>query len=298
MRDIVTVPCFERPEYTALCLSYLSQARGIDDKEVWLHVDNHGGLALDNPQFNAMVRVAQTGYKMFPDRFHFFTQEEHKTYGNSKNIVTSLQMAYDVGAERIFLVEDDIMVAPDIFDWHEAVLEEPDVFVSCATALNKSAHFQINGPQAMDESLHDPSAYLKVCGPYSSHCAAFKRDNLGRLLSYLTKAENKWAQGTEQDLLTQRVMQGSTLPFFDESERLYSAWPYVPRAYNVGWRSYHINTGMSFNGTLEEKVAALEATIRNPTRLREMSANNGAVTPLPEKWPMRTEPVRNIQGFR
>ena len=56
-------------------------------------------------------------------------------------------------------------------------------------------------------------------------------------------------------------------------------------------RSYHINTGGQFNGTLEEKVRALDAVIHDPVRLREMSANNAAVTPLPKDWPVRTEPV-------
>ena len=43
MRDVVLVPCYERPEFTRLCLQYLSHARGIEDKEVCLFIDNHKG---------------------------------------------------------------------------------------------------------------------------------------------------------------------------------------------------------------------------------------------------------------
>ena len=43
MRDIVVVPCYDRPEYTRLCLQYLAQARGIKDKEIWMFLDNHEG---------------------------------------------------------------------------------------------------------------------------------------------------------------------------------------------------------------------------------------------------------------
>jgi hypothetical protein len=221
--------------------------------------------------------------------------EPHDSYGNSANLATSLKNAYNTGAKRIFLVEDDIIVSPDIFEWHEAVLDDANPFVSCATALNKSAHFQINGPQAMDESYQDPSAYLKVCGPYSSHAAAFKRENLGRLLDKLAHPGVKWEPGREQDLLTQELMRDSMK---QGGKVLVSAWPYVPRAYNCGWYSYHINTGMRFNGTLDEKVRALERTIRDRDKLREMSANNAVVTAIPEQWPNRMEPVKNMQRFR
>jgi len=281
MKDIVLVPCYERNEYTRLCLEYLSRARGIEYNLVVLCVDAHDG---DGGINAGQMHNLQYGNDLFED-FLVHIHAPHNTYGNSKNIVDSLKMAYDAGAQRIFLVEDDIMVAPDIFEWHEAVLEQADPFVSCATALNKSAHFQINGPQAMDERCQDTAAYKRLLGPYSSHAAAFKRENLGLLLTMIEKYPVEWAQGYEQDIYIQRLMGSLSFP------NRGSAWPYVPRAYNVGWRSYHINTGMQFNGTLEEKVRALEATIKDPVRLRDMSANNAAVTPLPETWPVRTEPV-------
>ena len=49
MRDVVIVPCYERPEYTRICLEYLSRARGIEDKEVWLCQDSHDGGLMINP---------------------------------------------------------------------------------------------------------------------------------------------------------------------------------------------------------------------------------------------------------
>ena len=286
MMDVVIVPCYERPEYTFLCLVYLSRARGITDKEVWLCQDQHKDGPIVVPFMTEVLAQAEEYIPHIKYRLH----ETHNTYGNSKNLIDSLKDAFDTGAERVFLVEDDIIVAPDIFEWHEAVLDEVGVFVSCATGLNKSAHFQINGPQAMDEGYHDPSAYLKVCGPYSSHAAAFKREKLGFLLGYIEgQSSVPWAPGHEQDLVTQKYLR---------TTKWESAWPYAPRAYNVGWRSYHINTGSTFNGALQQKVRALENTIRDPQKLKEMSANNSAVTLLPEKWPVRLEPVRNVQRFR
>ena len=41
MRDIVIIPTYDRPEYLALCLEKLFQARGIEEKEVWVCLDHH-----------------------------------------------------------------------------------------------------------------------------------------------------------------------------------------------------------------------------------------------------------------
>lgn len=285
MRDVVIVPCYERPEYTYLCLQYLSRARGIRDKEVWMCQDQHKDTS--NFIVGAMLEVRDKANEYFV-RIRYQLHAKHDTYGNSTNLIDSLKDAHDSGAERIFLVEDDIIVAPDIFEWHEAVLEEKDVFVSCATALNKSAHFQVNGPNVMDLS-DDSAAYKTVRGAYSSHASAFKRKNLGTLLEYLHGHTIPWASGDEQDIRTQLFMFAN---YFK------SAWPYMPRAYNVGMYSYHINTGRKLTGTLEEKTRALDQIIHDSDKLRDMSANNSAVTPIPAEWPIRTGPVKNVQRFR
>jgi hypothetical protein len=267
-------------------LQYLSHARGIEDKEVWLCQDNRGDKQAEI--LMAMFPVADLGGRLFPGRFHHVEHAEHSSYGNSQNLVDSLKRAHEANTDRVYLVEDDIIVAPDFFSWHEAVLEEPNVFVSCSTALSKSAHFQINGPQAMDETYQDPAAYYLAEGPYSSHAVAFKRDNLGLLLRYLGMIDD-WHSGWEQDLCTQRYLL---------SRGLRSAWPFMPRAYNIGWYSYHINTGRKFTGALAEQSAAIERVIKDSYALRDVSANNSAVTPLPEHWPVRLDSVRNVQRLR
>lgn len=283
MRDIVVVPCYERPEFTWVCLEYLSRARGIENKIVLLHQDQHTYDAFGQTRFE-MAPVVDRGCMLFPDRFNYVLKEdslgyEKNTYGNSANLIAALRTAYDAGAPRIFLVEDDIMVAPDFFEWHEDILETAHPLVSCATALNKSAHFQINGPDTMDETCKDPSAYLQRIGPYSSHAVAFDRFCVGDLLKYFDKNQFVWEQGLEQDIRTQQFLKNT-------GSR--SVWPYVPRAFNVGIYSYHIS-GMRFNGTLEEKIAALQAVIKDPEKLTAMAFGNQTVTPIPHVFPVRTK---------
>ena len=291
MRDVVIVPCYERPEYTHVCLEYLSRARGIENKDVWLCQDQHVYDSFGRSVSN-MVPCVDFGIWNFRERFKYEIRQDSSgfkkdTYGNSENLITSLREAHDSGAERIFLVEDDIMVAPDIFEWHEAILEEVDPLVSCATSLNRSAHFQLNGRNAMDESVKDPNAYKRVWGPYSSHASAFNRQNLGELLVKIDQALEwgTWRSGAEQDILIQHIM--GLIDFPNGG----SAWPYVPRAFNVGMYSYHINTAMKFNGTFEEKCDAVRRAVVDPEKLCSMSGGNQTITPVPTEFVARTGPL-------
>jgi hypothetical protein len=108
-------------------------------------------------------------------------------------------------------------------------------------------------------------------------------------VKYLCCTDWGWQSGWEQDILTQKYLQ---------IEHKKSAWPFMPRAYNIGWYSYHINTGRHFTGTLAQQSAAIERVIKDSYALRDVSANNNAVTPLPEHWPVRLDPVRNVQRLR
>jgi hypothetical protein len=297
MRDVVIVPTYERPEYAWVCLEYLSRARGIEDKEVWLCQDNHeDGFVVDPMDAPEDSRKLALFFgQTFKNRACWYCATPHNTYGNSQNLVNSMCRAYESGAERIFLIEDDIMVAPDIFEWHEEVLRFVNPLVSCATAINKSAHFPINGRYSVDESIQDPEAYHRSATAYSSHASAFTRENLGLLLLRIESQLEwgEWRQGMEQDLLIQKIMESFSF------ENCGSAWPYVPRAFNVGMYSYHINSAMKFNGTLDEKVSALRSAIVNPEKLRYMSADNQAITPVPAVFEERHTPkLHELKRYR
>ena len=53
--------------------------------------------------------------------------------------------------------------------------------------------------------------------------------------------------------------------------KLLSIWPYVPRAYHMGWYSYHRNGGIIPQGTLEQKVEALRSVVTKQNKLREIA---------------------------
>lgn len=282
--DVVIVPVHNRPEFAYLCLEKLAQADGVQDKEVWLCQDQHVG---DSPVLTEqMWPVVQLGRKLFK-AFDYRRLRMHDTYGNSKNILESLRIAYETKVERVFLVEDDIMVMPDIFRWHEAILGLPDRgYISCATAVNKSAHFPINGRYTMDETFKDSSAYYVSKNAYSSHASAFSRGTLQIIVNRIANniTYSSLVPGMEQDQLIQQMS-------------LASAWPYVPRAMNVGFYSYHIS-GTSLSGSLSEKVQALRSIIHSPEQLRAASFGNQTVTSVPSSSPIWDGTVCHEQKYR
>jgi hypothetical protein len=127
----------------------------------------------------------------------------------------------------------------------------------------------------------------------------------------LKEADNKdflksLGPGNEQDIFIQRFMprvriynpklmssvaaDSPYLVFPDVSVgQGFSVWPYVPRAYHMGWYSYHRTAGMKFNGTLEEKIAALRAAVSDPQKIKAMAC-------LQEIDPYPTAPVDTWQG--
>lgn len=263
MADIVIVPTYDRPEYLWVCLEKLHAAAGVQDKEIWICEDNHttpkdGWVTLN------VIPVLEEARRMFK-KFRYISRTPHDTYGNSHNVVEAMREAchlFRIGVNsleaKVYLVEDDVMVMPDFFLWHEAVQECVGTpVVSCAERYNHSLDFPINGRYVLDESFRDPMAYIVAPDVYSSLGVCFPVEELAHFAP--TKP---FGPGCEQDILIKEYLRYAQTPV---------AWPYVPRCYHMGWYGYHRNTGMRFNGTLEEKVEALKAAMVDPVRIREMA---------------------------
>ena len=202
-------------------------------------------------------------------------RKAHTTYGNSFNVLESFREAYATDARYVYLLEDDVLVMPDYFEWHEAAHEKWHPFVSCAGRINRSLNFAMNGPEAIDETYKSPLACVASSSAYGSWAACFTRQSLGLILKEADNTDflNHVGPGSEQDIFIQKFMPRVRIytpevcdpALWAESGLVYpptrveldfSVWPYVPRAYHMGWFSYHRTAGLKFNGTLEEKIAA------------------------------------------
>jgi hypothetical protein len=260
--DVVIIPTYDRPEYLWVCLEKLSKARGVQNKEVWICEDNHSYAPKHFTTQVEMLATIREAERVFGiSNIVYRGLPPHSFYGNSYNVFSALQSAYDRASSFVYIVEDDAMVLPDFFEWHEAAQTKWQPFVTCAGRINRSLNFEINGPEAIDETIKNTSACVRSRKAYMSWATCFKRESLYWILKHVPEGED-FQPGFEQDIFIQNFIR-------DGHEA--SIWPFVPRAYHMGWYSYHRTAGMKFNGTLEDKVSALRKTIINPSKIKEMA---------------------------
>lgn len=264
MSDIIIIPTHDRPEFLWACLEKLFEAKGVNEKWVWICEDIHADKPksfITEMEMLATIRYFEnlTERYLWP-KLKYIGRKPHTTYGNSYNLLAALHEASTTAAEKVYIVEDDVLVTEDFFSWNDEVHEKFNPWVSCAGRLNRSLNFAMNGPDAMDESVKDVNACKVVVGAYNSWATCFSRQALDEIVGIIPSYD-AFVPGFEQDIMIQDYMR---------KKMICSVWPWVPRAFHLGWYSYH-RSGMKFNGTLEEKVTALQKTVTNQEKIRSMA---------------------------
>lgn len=228
--DLVLIPTYNRPDYLRLCLEYLSRAEGIQTKEVHISVDRGKSL----------IREIYEVVNDFRNQLNITVsfREPHDYHGNSFNTLEAYKEAYTSNAKFVYLVEDDVLVQPDFFKWHEAVQAEDDFMCSIAYRCSRN-------PACSRIHEHDPEAYFVSARDYASIGVCWRREKLAEVVKhacteyyqnmndYILKnfPNNRFYECfTEQDGLIMRIM--------GETHGL-TAWPYMPRAYHIGFAGYH-----------------------------------------------------------
>lgn len=259
MTDLVIIPTFDRPEFLWICLQNLYENMDSPNcnMEFWVCEDIHA----DKPKgFTTEIEMLAVIREWQPKLgFQYFATTPHTTYGNSYNVLNSLVRAADNGSYRyVYLIEDDVLVTPDFFSWNEQAQEKFKPWASCAGRLNRSLNFQINGPEAIDETIKDVTACHSSVTAYISWATCFSAQAL-RDIKSLDAAYDSFEKRFEQDVMIQRHIRRT---------KQITIFPFVPRAFHLGWWSYHRDGGMKLNGTLEERIIALRKIVKDPAKLQ------------------------------
>lgn len=277
--DIILIPAYYRPEYLSLCLEYLDRAEGSrDDKEYWICQDYRPE---DCHRFNMQERWTQEVIEKSPLPVRFIRRKAHEFPGNSCNTLAAYKEAYDTDAQFVYLVEEDVLVTPDFFLWHEAVQAKEDA-VMCSIAYRCSRNTEAR------KDVEDPSAYFTTARDYASIGVCWRRSRLGPIVKHATPdyygdqtgyilrtfPGNRFSGDfCEQDGLIMRVMW---------EQRAFTAWPYIPRSYHMGWYGYHRPNGVRPDGQLQNKVMSLREHIQSPDRLKLAAPDFGDIEPYRE----------------
>jgi len=251
-KDIVIVPTYDRPEMLWLCLEHLTASRGSGEVRVKVYVDAHEGLVL--PYREEIARVV----KKFPKlRTELIYRQPHSFHGNSFNVLMAYKEAYESDARYVFMVEDDILVQPDFFEWHRTQHAQADL--DCSVGVEKRPE-------------HAHYASLGVCfrrqviAKVLPHC---RPGYFGNMTSYCRSQfkPSKWH--CEQDGVWCRVLDPNSI-----------AWPTTPVAHHVGWYGYHRQKSVRPKGTLEERYQQVRGVLQNPALLSAWSRDFVDVTPV------------------
>ena len=250
--DIVIVTTYNRPEYLRVCLEYLEKAEGIESKEIWICIDR--GRVL----YREICEVLCDFPKL---RIRTFVRDAHTYHGNTYNTMEAYKEAYASNANFVYLVEDDVLVRPDFFKWHEAVQSRSDFFCSIAYRCIR------NGEARTD--INDETAYFTSRRDYASIGVCWRRERLAPVVEHARDEYYKDLSGylaqhfpnnrfqdcfTEQDGLIMRILgvQHGNI-----------CWPYNPRAFHIGFNGYNRPRGTRY--TTEE----IKSIIHDAAKVKE-----------------------------
>jgi hypothetical protein len=273
LRDIVLVPCWQRPEMLWHCIDNLCKADGIDAVHVVFRPDS--GFDIDN-----LAVIREHAARLASHEIQIASACPYRRTKLSANILFGYMHAATRARRYVYLVEEDIMVGRDFFRWHAAVhAQRPSLFCSIAV---RNHNREVDTPD-------DPDGFYLTGGDYCSWGVCFDRNVLRKLVAphvnmrYLSHPKrylrrhfcaSKVSLGyVEQASLLRRIQEAGDLPI---------AYPATPRAFHAGF--YGRNRPGRVSGELHERVRRLQAMIYDPDAMRHAA--------LSERYASDSEPVR------
>lgn len=240
-QDIVIIPSYWRCEFLYLCLEHLSECSESKDKEFWIFQDMKIG---DSVKFKDDAAELEWVTNIWKEKLNIrtFQRPENGHYGNSYNVLRAYDRAYRTDAKYVYLVEDDIFVTKNFFNWHK-IAQERHIHTFCSIAGKAEANDLYIGHKAFrNEFSLDTPVYrsLGVC---------WKRENLEEIIKHAVPEYYSTMQSMAQyiyqnfpDSVTPphlMIEQDGLITRIMEKNKELATWTVKPAAYHVGIYGYH-----------------------------------------------------------
>jgi hypothetical protein len=242
--ELVIVTAWKRPDFLSAALQRLLVA---DDgrQRYWISLDrlHTRECAMVAVQFTRKLGGRAT-----------IRRRSHRHKGNSYNVLTSYREAVSVAPDLVHLVEEDVFVGADYFEFHRRAHQlVPDAFAVSA-CRNQQFPPDVNPPDEQD------AVYPHIS--YQSLGVSFRLEPLAQVVQHaqhgyfarpVAYCAQKWPNSAinpnnaEQDGLIHRMIEASGRP---------TVYPFSPRAYHAGFVGYH-RKGSGPVGTVEDRAAYL-----------------------------------------
>lgn len=187
MRELVIVSSWRRPEYLNQCLAALKAARGSSDRDIHIFqndrpADGVSGILSVTEKYGYRVQHHEAQSWMASQRYAF-------------------AMAYYSEAPYVYFFSDDVIAAPDFFDWHEEVRGDWWGSTAWRPPTGQVKHF-------------DPAAYYVISYP--------NEISMGLCVKHEVVHELMFGWPSQEQMVGRKVVM-----------------PYVQRCYHIGGFSSH-----------------------------------------------------------
>jgi hypothetical protein len=247
--DFVIVTAWRRPEFLWASLTSILAAVDRQDAHILVSLDRHYSPETKwvAEQFAARIPVGN---------MTIVTRMDHQTRyrGNSFNVIESYRDALAAGPSLVHLIEDDVFVGYDYFDFHRrAHALVPDAF---SVSACRNQQFPLGTePPAEDDAVYSHASYQSIGVSFRPEVLASALDGVGHdyYTSMVAWCQRRFPNSSipaghaEQDGLLNKTRE------FLGAETVYGA---VPRAYHAGFMGYHRN-GSRLAGTISYMGRAL-----------------------------------------
>lgn len=265
---VVVVVAYERPEMLNVCLEYVEKAEHSRENKYLFALDS--GY---NPENKTVISswVRKTGVTA-KTTVQTIVGGSPNTK-QSRNVLEGYRKALELfSPQRVILLEEDIIVAKDFFDWHAKVHQQDGNFF-CSIATKNH-----NSPVPFEENPE--TYYVSYKADYQSLGVCWEPKFLERVLLHATPAYYQKPRHyldtafpnsvyrnsvyTEQDGLIRRVVEAQWLPV---------AFPTLPRAFHAGYYGYHRPSSNVPVGSLADRTGVLKEIIFDKERMKELSGH-------------------------
>ena len=127
--SVICMPTLRRPEFLALALEKISQTKEAPNLDVRIFLD-----------YGVPARLADVEFcrdTFLPTAEIYQANPHKKVLSGTWNILNALKSGWESGAKFIFLVEEDVMIRPEFFQWHWSAHEQDDYFVTCGRRYSR-----------------------------------------------------------------------------------------------------------------------------------------------------------------
>ena len=195
-------------------------------------------IFLDNTTQERLGEVEYVRDTYFPEALVFHANPHIDVPSGMWNILNSLKKGYETGAEYVFLIEEDVVVREDFFDWH----------------------FMAN-PQASLASCGRRIPRLPGYNQYTNPGSCFHRSSLAHIVPHINAEmfkdrrayfEKQWGAMDEASDLDDGLIRR-----FAKFHGLSVIYPETPKCSHIGFMAYNRYMGWTNEGTIQERIVNL-----------------------------------------